>query len=82
MISLQFNDIFSTDSKTPFFLYFAFQHTHTPQFASKQFTNTTLRGPFGDSLANLDWAVGEVIAALKTFGVANNTFVFFTSDNG
>lgn len=72
----------STEASKPFFLYYASQHTHEPQFASKQFTNTTLRGPFGDSLANLDWAVGEVIAALKTFGVANNTFVFFTSDNG
>ena len=70
------------EASTPFFLYFAFQHTHEPQFASEQFTNTTLRGPFGDSLANLDWGVGEVITALEKTGVANNTFVFFTSDNG
>ena len=41
-----------------------------------------MRGPFGDSLAELDWAVGEIIATLKKFNVANNTFVFFTSDNG
>ena len=72
----------TADSSTPFFLYFAFQHTHQPQFASEQFTNTTLRGPFGDSLANLDWAVGEVMTALKENGVDNDTFVFFTSDNG
>ena len=70
------------DRSQPFFLYFAFQHTHEPQFASEQFTNSTLRGPFGDSLANLDWAVGEVMSALRQFKVDNNTFVFFTSDNG
>ena len=70
------------DTSTPFLLYFAFQHTHQPQFASKQFTNTTLRGPFGDSLANLDWGVGEIMAALKQSGVDNNTLVFFTADNG
>ena len=69
-------------SSTPFFLYFAFQHTHEPQFASKQFTNSTMRGPFGDSLAELDWAVGSVISTLQEAGVDDNTFMFFTSDNG
>ena len=69
-------------SKTPFFLYFAFQHTHQPQFAGKDFTNTTLRGPFGDALAELDWGVGQVMQALKDAGVDNDTFVFFTADNG
>ena len=69
-------------SSTPFFLYFAFQHTHEPQFASEQFTNSTMRGPFGDSLAELDWAVGSVISTLQEAGVDDNTFVFFTSDNG
>ena len=34
----------------PFFLYFAFHHTHMPQFAGMKFTNSSLRGPFGDSL--------------------------------
>ena len=67
---------------TPFFLYFAFQHTHNPQFAGKNFTNTTIRGPFGDSLAELDWGVGQVMQALKDAGVDDNTFVFFTADNG
>lgn len=69
-------------SGTPFFLYFAFQHTHQPQFAGKEFTNTTLRGPFGDSLAELDWGVGQVMKALKDSRVDNDTFVFFTADNG
>lgn len=69
-------------SETPFFLYFAFQHTHQPQFAGKDFTNTTLRGSFGDALAELDWGVGQVMQALKAAGVDNDTFVFFTADNG
>ena len=34
----------------PFFLYVAFQHTHKPQFAGKEFTNSSSRGPFGDAL--------------------------------
>ena len=71
-----------TAANTPFFLYVAFQHTHKPQFAGKDFSNTTLRGAFGDALAELDWGVGQVIQALKDANVENDTFVFFTSDNG
>ena len=74
--------LYTIASGTPFFLYFAFQHTHQPQFAGKDFTNTTLRGPFGDALAELDWGVGQVMQALKDAGVDNDTFVFFTADNG
>lgn len=69
-------------TKTPFFLYVAFQHTHKPQFAGKDFSNTTLRGAFGDALAELDWGVGQVTQALKDANVENDTFVFFSSDNG
>ena len=68
--------------KTPFFLYMAFQHTHKPQFSGKRFTNTSIRGIFGDALSELDWQVGEIMEAIKSSGIADNTFVFFTSDNG
>ncbi|XP_022099421.1 arylsulfatase A-like [Acanthaster planci] len=69
-------------SRRPFFLYYAYQHTHHPQFASKAFRNSTSRGTFGDSLAELDWSIGQVVQQLKDSGVADKTFVFFTADNG
>lgn len=72
----------SASSKQPFFLYYAFYHTHNPQFAGKQFRNSTVRGAFGDSLAEMDWSIGEVMAQLRDSGVEENTFVFFSSDNG
>nr|XP_006822165.1 PREDICTED: arylsulfatase A-like [Saccoglossus kowalevskii] len=85
-------EVYSTEAKnfisgnaksgTPFFLYLPFQHTHHPQFAGKYFRNSTLRGTFGDSLAELDWAVGQIIQELRLQKVEDNTFVFFTSDNG
>ena len=82
-LSLRITTCFSlAATKTPFFLYVAFQHTHKPQFAGKDFSNTTLRGAFGDALAELDWGVGQVIQALKDANVENDTFVFFSSDNG
>ncbi len=71
-----------TASNSPFFLYMAFQHTHHPQFAGEKFTNTSIRGKFGDALNELDWGVGQILQTLKDAGVDKDTFVFFTSDNG
>ncbi|XP_072169148.1 arylsulfatase A-like [Diadema setosum] len=72
----------NADAGNPFFLYYAFQHAHHPQFASQKFRNSTARGTYGDSLAELDWCVGKVLAQLKASGVLENTLVLFTSDNG
>lgn len=66
----------------PFFLYFAHSYPHVPLFASKKFEKTSLRGLYGDVVEELDWSVGQVLAELKKDGLEENTFVFFTSDNG
>ena len=73
---------FTAAADQPFFLYMAFQHTHHPQFAGQRFTNTSTRLKFGDALNELDWGVGKIFLALDEAGVGDNTFVFFTSDNG
>ncbi len=49
----------SVDQKVPFFMYMAFQHNHHPQFAGKMFTNSSVRGPYGDSLAEMDGEWGR-----------------------
>ena len=46
------------------------------------FHNTTSRGHFGNSLAEMDDSVGKLLSAIELSGVANNTLVFFMSDNG
>ena len=73
----------------PFFLYLPFSHVHTTapnqpekQFCGCPFKNATARGAFGDALAEVDWIVGEVAAALRAHGVEQNTLVLFTGDNG
>jgi arylsulfatase A len=66
----------------PFFLYFAHTFPHVPLFASQRFRGKSPRGIYGDTVEELDWSVGEVIAALQGAGVADDTLVFFTSDNG
>ncbi len=66
----------------PFFLYFAHTFPHTPLFASPDFKGRSLRGRYGDAVEELDWSVGQVLAELRKQGLAQNTLVFFTSDNG
>lgn len=66
----------------PFFLYLPHTFPHVPLFASKNFHGRSARGLYGDTVEELDWSVGEVLAALRRLKLAENTLVFFTSDNG
>lgn len=66
----------------PFFLYHALQAVHLPSFASKRFQGTTQAGPHGDFIAEMDHIVGELLGDLDRLGLADNTLVIFTSDNG
>lgn len=37
---------------------------------------------FGPAISEIDWSVGQILDALKTNGLDENTLVIFTSDNG
>jgi len=66
----------------PFFLYLAHVMPHVPIFASEKFRGKSAGGLYGDVVEELDWSVGEVLAALKRQGLEERTLVIFTSDNG
>jgi arylsulfatase A len=66
----------------PFFLYVAHNMPHVPLHVSDKFKGKSLRGLYGDVIEEIDWSVGEILNALKTNGLDDNTFVLFTSDNG
>jgi arylsulfatase A-like enzyme len=66
----------------PFFLYFAHTFPHVPMFASPAFKGKSRAGIYGDAVEELDWSVGQVLEARKKNGLAENTLVFFSSDNG
>lgn len=66
----------------PFFLYLAHSMPHVPLFASTGFAGRSPRGLYGDVIEEIDWSVGQVIETLRDEGLADNTIVFFTSDNG
>ena len=66
----------------PFFLYFAPHNPHVPRVVNQRFAGATTMGPRGDSIVELDWAVGEVLNALDRLQLTSRTLVIFTSDNG
>ncbi|MEM1305001.1 MAG: arylsulfatase, partial [Planctomycetota bacterium] len=65
-----------------FFLYFPMTAPHKPVWPSEEFIGSTALGPYGDFIAQVDASVGEVLDALDRSGVAGETLVLFTSDNG
>ena len=72
----------SQNKNKPFFLYLAHNLPHVPLFVSKSFKDTSLRGLYGDVVEEIDWGAGQILATLRREGLAENTFVVFTSDNG
>ncbi len=68
--------------KKPFFLYYAHNYPHTPFKAGERFAGSSKDGARGDVIQELDWSVGEMMKALEDAGIADNTIVIFTSDNG
>ena len=66
--------------KSPFFLYWAPDSTHAPNYASRKYLNTSRRNShYGDSLKEIDDAIGIIMEGIKNH---ENTLVIFTSDNG
>ena len=66
----------------PFFLYHASHAVHLPSFAADRFKGKSKAGPHGDFIHEFDWIVGELLRTLEKLGVADNTLVLLSSDNG
>ncbi|MDP6634296.1 MAG: sulfatase [Phycisphaerae bacterium] len=72
----------SKDKKQPFFLYLPHTMPHTPLAASENFKGKSKGGFYGDTIEEIDWSVGRLMACLKESGLDESTLVIFTSDNG
>lgn len=66
----------------PFFLYFCPQCIHVPRTPNPRFKGKSQLGYRGDSMVELDWATGAIVEMLEKRGIADNTMIIFTSDNG
>ena len=69
-------------SDSPFFLFFSSQDIHVPRTPHPRFHGASELGYRGDAMVQLDWATGQILDALDEHGLAENTIVIFTSDNG
>lgn len=67
---------------SPLFLYFPLTAPHTPIMPPPEFQGKSGVGAYGDFVCQTDHVVGEIMAALERNGMAENTLLVFTSDNG
>lgn len=66
----------------PFFLYFPLTAPHTPWVPQGRFAGRSKAGLYGDFVAQVDSTLGQVMETLEQTGLAANTLLIFTSDNG
>ncbi|MEP3836190.1 MAG: arylsulfatase [Algibacter sp.] len=72
----------ASKSEEPFFMYLALNSPHSPVVPSKDWQGKSGMGAYADFVMETDDVVGRVFDALEKNGIADNTLVFFTSDNG
>jgi arylsulfatase A len=68
--------------RRPFFLYLALTAPHTPILPSREWQGRSRLNSYADFVMQVDFSVGKVLSALSANGLADNTLVIFTSDNG
>jgi arylsulfatase A len=66
----------------PFFLYFPLSAPHTPWLPADEFRGRSKAGYYGDFVVQVDFSIGQVLAALDERKLSDNTLVIVTSDNG
>ena len=72
----------SRKTEQPFFLYFSSQDIHVPRAPHPRFKGKSQLDFRGDAMVQLDWSTGQILEALRDQGLADNTIVIFSSDNG
>lgn len=65
-----------------FFLYLPHNAVHFPLYPSEDYVGKSPNGLIGDWAVEVDWSVGQILDTLRETGLAENTLVIFTSDNG
>jgi arylsulfatase A len=66
----------------PLLLYVSYPAPHTPWLPTEEFDGISGAGMYGDFMAMVDAKIGEILQALEQEGMAEETLVIFTSDNG
>ena len=75
-------EVIDSSGDKPFFIYLAHSLPHIPLFAGDAYRGKSRRGLYGDVIEEIDAGVGQIMAALEKRGIAEDTLLVFTSDNG
>ncbi|XP_072812115.1 steryl-sulfatase isoform X5 [Vicugna pacos] len=70
------------NAETPFLLVLSYLQVHTALFSSEDFAGKSKHGAYGDAAEEMDWSVGQILDVLDELKLANNTLVYFSSDQG
>ena len=72
----------ASNSKKSFFLYFGTNDIHVPRVPNERFVGKSVMGVRGDAILSFDYCVGRVLHTLDSLGIADNTLIILSSDNG
>ncbi|MDD4636228.1 MAG: arylsulfatase [Bacteroidales bacterium] len=70
------------NKEKPFFLYYGLNQPHVPRAPHSDFVGKSGMGPRGDAILEADWCIGQLTSYLQSMGLADNTIIIFSSDNG
>ena len=75
-------DFIDRNAENRFLLYVPHSMPHVPLATTTKFRQTSRFGPYGDVIREIDDSVGQILSALESHGILDETLVIFTSDNG
>ena len=82
MIAEKAVDFISAHKDSPFFLYVGTHDIHVPRVPNERFVGKSGMGPRGDAILSFDYTIGVIADALDSLGIADNTLLVISSDNG
>jgi arylsulfatase len=72
----------SKQAGKPFYMYLPYTQVHIPPIPDPEFAGKTKRGNWADLLTQMDAFTGVILDKLDELGLAKDTIVVWTSDNG
>ena len=70
-------------SDKPFFMSINFMKVHQPNMPHPDYEHKSLsKSKYADSVVELDARIGRIMDKVRALGLAENTLVFYTTDNG
>ena len=81
--ALEFLDDAAKTPDTPFFINVNFMKVHQPNMPAPEFQlKSPAKSKYADSVVELDSRIGDIVNKLEELNLADNTLIFYTTDNG